>query len=65
MPLVGICAGGAGQPTSLPRQMEPVHLPEVFERSHPCAQWDFGRRIPPLAQGFRPVADQTHQAMSA
>jgi len=50
MPLVGICAGGAGQPTSLPRQMEPVHLPEVFERSHPCAQWDFGRRLRPLAQ---------------
>src|ERR1019366_5802616 len=30
--------------------MEPVYRPEVSRRSHSCAQWDFGRRIPSLAQ---------------
>jgi len=52
MPLVGICAGGVGQPTSLPRPMEPVHRSELSRRSRSCAQRHLGRRIPPLAPGL-------------
>lgn len=32
--------------------MEPAYRPEFPRRSHPCAEWDLGRCVPPLAQSL-------------